>query len=94
MMKQDKVHALVVQDPFGMGYKAVSSLVSKIDGKTPPRRVALEPRVITRMDLDKPEVIRLLKPDIAELPLGLCATCSWLKAILAKLNIIAARRPE
>jgi len=66
LMKQDKVHAMVVQDPFGMGYKAVASLVSKIDGKTPPRQLALEPRVITRADLDNPEVIRLLKPDIAK----------------------------
>ncbi len=66
LMKQDKIHALVAQDPFGMAYKAVSSLVSKLDGKTPPRRIDLEPRVITIADLDRPEVLRLLKPEIAK----------------------------
>jgi ribose transport system substrate-binding protein len=66
LMKQDKVHALVVQDPFGMAHKAVSSLVSKMEGRTPPRRVDLEPRVVTKGNLDNPEVIRLLKPDIAK----------------------------
>jgi ribose transport system substrate-binding protein len=66
LMKQDKIHALVAQDPFGMAYKAVASLVSKLDGKTPARRVDLEPRVISKADLDNPEVMRLLKPDIAK----------------------------
>lgn len=66
LMKQDRIHALVAQDPFGMAYKAVSSLVSKLDGRTPPRRIDLEPRVIVKADLDNPEVMRLLNPDIAK----------------------------
>lgn len=66
LMKQDRIHALVAQDPFGMAYKAVSSLVSKLDGNTPPRRIDLEPRVIVKADLDNPDVMRLLKPDIAK----------------------------
>lgn len=63
-MKQDKVHALVVQDPFGMGRRAVMSIVSKLRGATPPRRVDMEPHVVTKGDLDKLEVMRLLRPDI------------------------------
>lgn len=63
-MKQDKVHALVVQDPFGMGHRAVMSIVSRLKGATPPRRVDMEPHVVTKGDLDKPEVMKLLKPDI------------------------------
>lgn len=63
-LKQDKVHALVVQDPFEMGRRAVMSIVSKLNGSTPPRRVDMEPRVITKGDLENPEVMRLLKPDI------------------------------
>ena len=66
LMKQDKIHALVAQDPFGMAYKAVESLVSKLEGRTPPRRVDMEPRVIVKADLESPEVIRLLQPDIAK----------------------------
>lgn len=66
LMRQDRIHALVVQDPFGMAYQAVSSLLSKLEGRTPPRRIDLEPRVVAKADLDNPEILRLLKPDIAK----------------------------
>ncbi len=64
-MRQDKVHALVVQDPFAMGHRAVMSIASRLNGSTPPRRVEMQPRVVTKSDLDNPEVLRLLQPDIA-----------------------------
>jgi ribose transport system substrate-binding protein len=56
--------AMVVQDPFKMGYQTVESLVQKLRGETPPKRIDLEARVITRPDLEKPEVIALLQPDV------------------------------
>ncbi|WP_321477118.1 substrate-binding domain-containing protein [uncultured Paludibaculum sp.] len=63
-MRSGVLSALVAQDPFGMAFQAVKSLVDKLDGKQPPKRIELEPRVITAPDLDKPEVQQLLKPDI------------------------------
>jgi ribose transport system substrate-binding protein len=60
------IDAMVVQDPFRMGYEAVKTLVDKLNGKTPPKRIDLHARVITKADLDKPEVKELLHPDISK----------------------------
>jgi ribose transport system substrate-binding protein len=58
------IDALVAQDPFRMGYEAVATLVDKLNGKTPPKRIDLSARVITKPDLDKPEIKELLNPDV------------------------------
>lgn len=58
------IDALVVQDPFKMGYEAVRLVVDKLNGKTPPKRVNLSARVIHKEDLDKPDVKQLLQPDV------------------------------
>lgn len=55
------IDAIVVQDPFKMGFEAVHTLVEKLDGKTPPKRIDLHARVIRKEDLDTPEVKRLLR---------------------------------
>jgi ribose transport system substrate-binding protein len=60
------IDAMVVQDPFGMGFQAVKSLVDKLNGQTPPKRVDLHARVITKADLDKPEIKELLHPDVSK----------------------------
>ena len=57
------IDAMVVQDPFRMGFKAVQTVVDKLNGGTPPKRIDLPARVVTRLDLDKPEIRRLLFPD-------------------------------
>lgn len=57
------IDALVAQDPFRIGYEAVKTLVDKLHGRTPPRRMDLHARVVTRADLERPEVKRLLFPD-------------------------------
>ncbi len=43
--KQKVIDAMVVQDPFRIGYAAVQAVVQKLDGKTPPKRVDLAPKV-------------------------------------------------
>jgi ribose transport system substrate-binding protein len=58
------IDALVAQDPFRIGYEAVQTLVDKLNGKTPPKRIDLSARVITKSDLDKPDVKALLNPDL------------------------------
>ncbi|MGC4049307.1 MAG: hypothetical protein QM757_07305 [Paludibaculum sp.] len=47
-----------------MAFQTVKTLVDELDGKQPPKRSDLEPKVISGADLDKPEVQQLLKPDI------------------------------
>lgn len=63
-LKAGTVDALVAQDPFRIGYEAVRTLVDRLNGKTPPRLLNLDARVVTRADLDRPDVKALLFPDL------------------------------
>jgi ribose transport system substrate-binding protein len=56
------ISALMIQDPFRIGYEAVRTLVDKLNGKTPPKRIDLTARVVTRDDVNKPDVHALLFP--------------------------------
>ncbi|MCX6623934.1 MAG: substrate-binding domain-containing protein [Acidobacteria bacterium] len=59
-MRRGVISATVVQDPYRMGYESVRTLVDKLNGRTPPKRMDLNARVIDKSDLDKPDVIKLL----------------------------------
>jgi len=63
-LRQGWIDALVVQNPFKMGYEAVKSLGEKLAGRTPPAEQDSGVALIRREDLDKPEVKELLFPDI------------------------------
>ena len=63
-LKGGTIDAMVVQDPFKMGFEAVKTLVDKLNGVTPPKRVDLPARVVHKADLDKPDVHELLYPDV------------------------------
>lgn len=62
-LKDGTINAMLVQDPFRIGYEAVKSLADKLNGTTPPNRVELPARVILKADLDKPEIRALVSPD-------------------------------
>lgn len=64
-LQDGTISALVVQDPFRIGYEAVKTLATKLKGQTPPRKVDLSARVITRPDLQDPDVKKLLTPDLS-----------------------------
>ena len=61
-LKENIIQAMVVQDPYKMGHDAVKSLADKLNGQTPPKRVDLSARLVTKADLDKPETQQLLNP--------------------------------
>jgi ribose transport system substrate-binding protein len=63
-LKAGTLHAIVVQDPFRIGYEAVKSIVDTLNGKAPPKQMDLNARVVTRDDLAKPEIKSLLFPDV------------------------------
>ena len=63
-LKTGAIDAMVVQDPFKMGYQAVKTQVDHLHGITIPKRIDLSANVITKPDLDKPEVKALLFPDL------------------------------
>lgn len=55
---------LVVQDPVRMGYLGVKTLVAHIKGETVERRIDTGVRVVSKTDMDLPEVKELIKPDL------------------------------
>ena len=58
------VDAVVVQDPFRIGYIAVQTVVSRLNGDTPPKRIDTPIRVISAADLADPEVDAFLHPNL------------------------------
>ena len=59
-LRSGAIDAMVVQDPHRMGFEAVKTLVDKLNGKTPPKRLDLNAIVVRAKDLDEPQVKRLL----------------------------------
>ncbi len=56
--------AVVVQDPFEIGYRAVRTVAAAIRGETPPRRIETATHVVTPANIDAPEVQALLNPTL------------------------------
>ncbi len=63
-LKAGAIDALVVQDPFKIGYTGVQTVVAKLRGQTPEKKIDLQARVITAADLSQPDVKQLLNPDL------------------------------
>lgn len=63
-MKAGVIHAMVVQDPYKMGYETVKTLAIKLSGQTPPKRIDLPGIVVTLANLEAPEIHQLLHPGI------------------------------
>jgi ribose transport system substrate-binding protein len=59
-LRKGSVDALVVQDPRRMGFEAVNTVVQKIRGQQPPKRMDLQAVAVKRDDLEKPEIKTLL----------------------------------
>lgn len=57
------IDALVLQDPFQMGYLAVGTLLRHLKGEVPPRRINLTPAVATAANLAEGDIERLLDPE-------------------------------
>lgn len=63
-LKGGTIDAMVVQDPFKIGYTAVKTLVDKLHGITPPKRIDLSATIVTKANLNEPQIHSLLYPDI------------------------------
>ena len=63
-LKAGVIDALIVQDPFTIGHEAVKTVVQKLRGETPPKKIDLPARLVTAADLEKPEIQQLLHPDL------------------------------
>jgi ribose transport system substrate-binding protein len=62
-LKQGVVQALVVQSPFKMGYEGVKAVAQIVRGQeTPAKRLDTGATVITKANMDQPEIHKLLYP--------------------------------
>jgi ribose transport system substrate-binding protein len=65
-MKNGDVQALVVQDPVKMGYLGVMTLVHHLEGKKVEKRIDTGVSLVTKENMDDPEMAALLAPPIAK----------------------------
>jgi ribose transport system substrate-binding protein len=61
-LKEGIIDALVVQDPYQIGYVGVKTVVQKLNGETPPKHIEMPARVVRAADLRDSEVQKLLNP--------------------------------
>ncbi len=64
-LRNGRLHGLVLQDPFRMGYEAVKTAVAVLDGAAFSPRVDTGVTMITAESLDRPEIRRLVSPDLS-----------------------------
>jgi ribose transport system substrate-binding protein len=63
-MSDGHVDGLVLQDPVRIGYLGVKTMVAHLKGEKVERRIDTGVRVVSKADMEKPEVRELLKPDL------------------------------
>jgi ribose transport system substrate-binding protein len=63
-LKDRLIDALVIQKPFAMGYESVKAVARKLQGQSVVSRVDLSAVLVTRADVEKPEIVELLHPDV------------------------------
>jgi ribose transport system substrate-binding protein len=59
-LKNGEISALVTQDPARMGYFSVKTIVDYIRGKKVPSKIDIDVNVITRENINDPDIQRLL----------------------------------
>src|SRR5919197_773354 len=60
-LKAGAIDSLVLQNPFKMGYEAVKGMAAKLNGQEPPRQVDTGVKLLTKENLETPEMQQLLK---------------------------------
>ncbi len=64
-LKGGTIDSLVVQNPYRMGYEAVKSIADHLQRKSPPKRIDSGATLVTRENMDTPDVRKLLNPPLA-----------------------------
>ncbi len=69
-LKNKEIQALVVQNPFNMGYQSVIAAVNYLDGMNVERRIDTGVYLITLENFNTPEIQKVLTPDLSILNEG------------------------
>ncbi len=65
-LKADHILGLVLQNPMKMGYLGVKTMVEHLEGRQVPRRVDTGVTLVTRENMDEPQIKELLQPDLSQ----------------------------
>jgi ribose transport system substrate-binding protein len=60
-LKTGALDSLVLQNPYRMGYEGVKTMVDKLNGQQPPRRIDTGVKLLTKENMDTPEMQQLIK---------------------------------
>ena len=65
-MKEGKIHGLVIQNPFQMGYRGVQTLLTHAAGGTVERKIDTGSVMVTSDNLETPDIQRLIHPALIQ----------------------------
>jgi len=65
-LRADELNGFVVQDPLKIGYLGVKTMVQHLRGEQVPRRIDTGSMLVTRQNLDTPQIHELLNPDLGK----------------------------
>jgi ribose transport system substrate-binding protein len=60
-VREGAIDSLVLQNPFKMGYEGVKTIVDKIGGKQPEHRIDTGVALLTKENVDTPDIQKLIK---------------------------------
>jgi ribose transport system substrate-binding protein len=63
-LREGGIDALVVQNPMNMGYLAVKTITDHLRGKPIDKRIDTGARVVTKDNVDSPDVAEVIAPDL------------------------------
>jgi ribose transport system substrate-binding protein len=59
-LRNGVIDSLIIQNPYRMGYEGVKTLVDKLNGKDPQRRIDTGIKLVTKENLDSEEIQQLI----------------------------------
>jgi ribose transport system substrate-binding protein len=65
-LRNGQVDALVVQNPYKIGFESVRLLLDMIHGKQPPASVDTGAVIATKANMNQPDIAKLLNPPVAQ----------------------------
>ena len=63
-LRAGNVDSLVLQNPFRMGYLSVRTIIDRLHGKIPRKRIDTEVTVVTAANINEPAIQELVNPPI------------------------------
>jgi len=65
-LRNKHIDALVLQNPFAMGYLGVKTIVAHLRGEKVERRIDTGVTLVTASIMDRPDIKELIQPDLAK----------------------------